>query len=62
MAERLLAVAIQSPDKEIVRELTARASQHLDQASTLEVAHPASEAAEHVAQEADKPQPNEKKE
>jgi hypothetical protein len=61
MAERLLAAALQSTDEEIARALTARASEYLDQAAALEAAHPPSKASEHVAQEADDPQPKDKK-
>jgi hypothetical protein len=62
MAERLLAAAMQSPDRQIAHELTARASEYLDQASALEAGRPAPKTAEPVAREADEPQPNEKKE
>jgi hypothetical protein len=61
MAERLLAVAIQGPDEEIARELTARASEYLDQAAALEAAQRPPEEPERVAREADEPQPNERK-
>jgi len=62
MAERLLAGAMQNPDKQIAHELTARASEYLDQAAALEAARPASDAPEKVARKADESLPNKKKE
>jgi hypothetical protein len=59
MAERLLALAIQSPDKQIAHELTARASEYLDQASELEAARRAPEEPENAAPEAEQPKANE---
>ena len=50
-----------SQDEEIARELTARASEYLDQAAVLEAAPSASEAPKHVANEADEQQPKGKK-
>jgi hypothetical protein len=57
IAERLLAGALQSPDEEIARELTARDSEYLDQAAALEAVPPAAEPPERAAREADVPQP-----
>ena len=59
MAERLLARAMQGPDKQIADGLTGRASEYLDQAAALEAARRASEQPKNAAPEADEPKANE---
>jgi hypothetical protein len=59
LAERILALAMTTEDKELAQLLTTRAGEYLDQAGALEAAvRPIGEAPQHVAQQAEQPQPD----
>ena len=55
----MLALAMTTEDKELAQLLTTRAGEYLDQAGALEGATPPiGEALQHVAQQAEQPQPD----
>jgi hypothetical protein len=59
LAERMLALAMTTEDEELAQLLATRAGEYLDQARALEAATPPiGEAPQHVAQQAEQPQPD----